>query len=87
VSKVPREIGITDQESLEPKKTRRGWNRKRPGGSGTEKDQESLEPKKQSRRVWNGKADQESLEPKKKNRKVWNRKKQTRRVWNRKRGD
>jgi hypothetical protein len=59
---------VKDRESLEPKKTRRVWNRKdqeslepkRPGVSGTEKDQESLEPKK-IRRVWNQK-DQESLD-------------------------
>jgi hypothetical protein len=55
-----------DQESLEPKKTRRVWNRK-------SEDQESLKPKK-TRRVWNQKSEnQESLKPKK-TRKVCHRK-------------
>jgi hypothetical protein len=53
---------VKDRESLEPKKTRRVWNRKRPAESKAVKDQERLEPKKTRIVESETEKDQENLE-------------------------
>jgi hypothetical protein len=63
----PGESGaVKDQESLEPKKTSRVWNKKRPGESG----------RKKTRRVCRRKRPGELGTGREQTRKVWNRKRE-----------